>query len=314
MKKNFYLSIKFIVILLLLLTAIDWVITTGLKNNRTRYYGKLNKICQKEDLPQIAIFGSSVGEMGFDARLIQSKTGKSTYNFSLTGTKFVQYRSLIDEINEPKNNIETVVIADVVMLFQKASGLTEIQRYLPYISNNNIYNSLYPIQPDLVFKARYIPFYKYIATTEQYFLQSSIGWKNLITNKKNTDSLLGQIAVKRGWEADLDSILKYEKPISTEIENSIVVTYKEIIRKLVSNGKKVIITIPPLCLSKGGKQVDLTELRKMLTSIADNKNVLFWDFSASMTETKYFYNVFHLNAYGASIFSSVFADSLKTLK
>lgn len=298
---------------MLILSAIDLFISAGLRKNKTRYFGKLNKICNKDSLPQIAIFGSSVGEMGFDCKIIQSSLNKSTYNFSLTGTRFMQYCSLINEINKPNNNVEIVVLSEVIFSLQEVKAITEIGRFMPYISNKNIYSSLYRIQPDLTFKSRYIPFYKYIAVTPDYYIQSFVGWKSSFINKQLTDTMLGQIAVNRKWEADQGSLWKYAKPIPILIDTAVLEVYRKTVSQLIANGKKVIITIPPIYMPKGQKIVDLTEFRKTLQQIAKNEKAVFWDFSEAMVDKQYFYNVQHLNATGASKFSLIFADSLKKI-
>ncbi|MFY7965519.1 MAG: hypothetical protein ACOVO1_11515 [Chitinophagaceae bacterium] len=313
MQKQLYGILKFIGILLLILFCIDTFFTSGLKKNNTKYFGKLNKICKKDSLPQIAVFSSSVGEMGFNCRVLQSKLNKSAYNFSLSGTRFMQYKGLINEINDQKNNVEIVVMAEVIFSLEKMDAITDIGRFMPYISNENIYKSLHDIQPDLAFKSRYIPFYKYIAVSPDYYLQSVVGWKSSLQKKKPVDTLLGQIAVNRKWEADQDSIWKYAKPIPILIDSNVLNIYKKTIEQLVVNGKKVVITIPPIYMPKGQKIVDLTEFRKTLKQIACDNKVVFWDFSESMVDKQYFYNVQHLNAIGAAKFSEIFADSLKTI-
>lgn len=310
MKKQVYISIKFILILVVILTAIDWFIGFGLKKNNKGYYGKINKIIQKKSLPEVAFFSSSVGEMGFDCKVLEKELNKSVYNFSFAGTTFIQYKGLFDEINQPNNNTKVVVLGETIFSLNKMDALTEIERFLPYIQNENVYNSLYEIQPDLAFKSRYVPFYKYIAVSGTYYKQSLMGWKNFITKKSNRDSLMGQTVVTRKWEADQDSIWKYAKPIPIIIDTSVLNTFNILVDKLVANGKKVVVVFPPLYMPKGQKIIDVTEIRKTLSSIADNKNIFYFDFSEFMVDKKYFYNVLHLNATGASEFSSAFADSV----
>jgi hypothetical protein len=125
--------------------------------------------------------------------------------------------------------------------------------------------------------------------------------------------MLGQIAVNRKWEADQDSLWKYAKPIPVLIDTAVLDIYKKTVSQLVASGKKVVITIPPIYMPKGQKIVDLTEFRKTLQKIAKDEKAVFWDFSESMVDKQYFYNVQHLNAIGASKFSSVFADSLRKI-
>ncbi len=309
MKKEIYSTLKFIIIFIVILTSIDLLLTEGLKKNKTGYYGKVNKIFKNDSLPQVAIFSSSVGEMGFDCSVLSPKLKKSVYNFSLSGTRFMQYKSMIDEVNTIQNNIEYVVLAEAIFSLEKISALTELERFLPYITNENIYSSFYTIQPDLVFKARYIPFYKYIAVSNQYYLQSALGWKKSF-KKQNNDTLLGQIKVTRNWEADQDTIWKYATPIPINIDSAVFSVYKKAVETLVKNNKKVIVVVPPIYMPKGQTIVDITNFRKTLSSIADNKNVFYFDFSESMVDKKYFYNVLHLNATGAAKFSNAFADSV----
>ena len=313
MKQTFYISLKFVAILLLILFAVDWFISTGIKKNDTGIFGKINKICNQNKLPQIAIFSSSVGEMGLDSKVIQTATSQSTYNFALNGTRFMQYKGLVNEIGNATNNTKIIVFAETFFSFEKLSGINQIERYVSNISNKNIYNSLYNLQPDLAFKCRYIPFYKYVAVTYNYYLQSVLGWKNFITKKIITDTLLGQTKVNRKWQTDQDSILKYMQPITVTIDSEILVTYKQTINNLVANGKKIVITIPPMYMQKEQKILDITLLKTTLKSIANNKTIFFFDFSESMVDKQYFYNAMHLNAFGAAVFSKRFADSLNTI-
>lgn len=310
MKKQLIFCVKFLVLLIAILYVIDFTITAGLKNNQKGYYGKMRKICKNENLPRVAIFSSSVGEMGFDCKVLEKETNKSWYNFSLSGTTFKQYVGLIHEVNKPDNNIGTVVLGEVIFTFQDNPAINELERYLPYIDNDNVYKSLYSVQPDLAFKSRHIPFYKYIATSKEYYYNSLQGLKSLVFRKKNTDSLLGQIRVNRTWEKDQDSILSQLTHMDIVIDTNILRQYKETVQQLVANNKKVIITIPPFYLPSWQRVIDMTEFRNTLKSMADNKNVFYWDFSVSMVDKQNFYNVLHLNTSGAAKFSKMFADSV----
>ncbi len=314
MKKQFVISIKFVAILVIVLIIADGFISYGIKKNATNVFAKPNKICNNIDLPQIAVFSSSVGEMGYDCNVIANAANKSVYNFSLNGTRFMQYKGLIDELNRISKTTEIVVLSEAFFTFKKSNSINNIERYLPCISNDNIYNSLHNLQPDLSFKCRYVPFYKYIVASNNYYLQSFIGWKNYLTHKKSIDSLKGQTKVYRNWEADQDSIWKYAKQIPVDIDSEIVNIYKKTIDNLVANNKKVVIAIAPIYMPKGQTIIDFTQFRKTLQSMADNKNIFFLDFSESMVDKKYFYNVQHMNAYGASVYSKRFADSLAQLK
>lgn len=313
MSKQIIISIKFIALLFALLLLVSFALDFGINKNTTSVFAKPNKICTNNGLPQIAVFSSSVGEMGYDCGIIENVIHKSVYNFSLTGTRFMQYKGLIEALNEVSKNTEIVVLSESIFSFEKLNAINDIERFLPCITNDYVYEGLYNLQPNLVFKCRYIPFYKYVVAGNNYYLQSLLGWKNYLTHKKNVDSLRGQTRVYRNWEADQDSIWKYAKPIPVNVDSEIVATYKTLLDKLVNNNKKVILAIMPMYLPKGQSIVDLSKFRDVLQSMANTKNIIFMDFSEAMVDKKYFYNAQHLNAFGAKIYSKLFADSLMKL-
>lgn len=285
-----------------------------LKKNTTSVFSKPLKICNHTHLPQIAIFGSSVSEVGFDCDVIASATQKTVYNFSLNGTRFLQCKGLIDELSATSPNTTTVILCESIFSFKKLDAVNDIERFLPCIFNKNVYQSLYNLQPELTFKCRYVPFYKYIVASNNYYAQSIIGWKNFIKHYNPVDSLNGQVRVYRNWAADQDSIWENAKTIPVVIDSNIVLSYKQTINNLVKNNKKVIITIPPMYMPKGQKIVDITEFRNTLKSLANNISVFYFDFSESMINKKYFYNAHHLNALGATVFSKAFTDSLQFMQ
>jgi len=225
----------------------------------------------------------------------------------------MQYKGLINELIASNNKTEIIVMAETVAALDRIEAISELEVYLPFISNENIYNSLYSIQPDLIFKSRYVPFYKYITVSEKYYLQSLSGWKNWALNKKFEDTLLGQHPLYKKWTPEEDSLIKYMKPFLVTIDNSVLSIYKKTLDQIVTSNKKVVIVIPPIYLPTGQTLLDLSQFRKTLSSLADNKNIYYFDFSEFMVDKKYFYNVLHLNATGAVVFSNAFADSLNKL-
>ena len=186
---------------------------------------------------------------------------------------------------------------------------------MPYIKNKNIYNSLAAIDSELAYKSRYIPFYRFIAATNHYYSSSLRGVKHMIKgSKKNLDTLLGYLPVKAGWNKLEDDFIANTLHIDIIIDSNIVNEYTKCVAGLRKKGRKVIITIPPIYIPKGQKIVDLEPYRNTLKIIAQKTNSIFWDFSESMVDKKFFHNIDHLNTYGAMVFSNVFSDSLNNLK
>ncbi len=291
----------------------DTVVITGVAKSRTGQLGKINKICAHDQLPEIAIFGSSVGEIGINAPLIQQQTNKTIYNFSIDGTRFTQYKGLIDELSIKNDKTKLVILSETYFSFARVDALTVLERYLANISNNNVYNSLYSIQPDLVWKCRYVPFYKYTTVSHIFYMSALDGWKRFFGTQP-IDSLLGFTPVYRDWELDQDKMLQTVKSFAIEIDSSIVESYKQCIRNLTSKGINVVIIIPPIYSEYSKKITDFGPLRKALAEISKETNCTFWDFTCiAISEHKsYFFNTNHLNNKGAAVFSTILADSINS--
>ena len=299
---------------LVLFQLFDWFIMTGVSKSAKGQLGKVNKICNQIDLPQIAIFGSSVGEVGINAPLLQKKTNKSVYNFCIDGTPFSQYYGLINEISGTKNT-ELVVMAEAYFSLERKTALSEFQRYIANIQHDNIYNSLYKIQPDIVWKARYVPMYKYTVFSHLFYLSSIEGWSHFL--KKNTpkDTLLGFTPVFRNWELDQDEAIKKIKPFKIVLDTTVIAEYKKTIKNLKNQHKNVVIVMTPIYSAVSNTLTDFEPMRKTFKAIAAETECKFLDFSQNKicNDKSFFYNSNHLNNKGADIFSSALADSLNIL-
>lgn len=305
----------FCIVGLLVLFTFDWIITFGVLRSDKKQLGKVNKICAHTNEPDIAIFGSSVGEVGVNASLIAQKTKQSVYNYSLDGTPFIQYQGLLDEFNQNNKNTSTVILTETYFSLSDIKAIAEIERYIPNISNDNVYRSLHKIQPDLTWKCRYIPFYKYIAVSHTYYMNAFYGYKSILKNTKEVDSLFGYTPVFRGWEADQDELIKNTKPFKIIIDTTIFNNYEKSIWRLKANKRNVIIILTPT-YSKISKQItDFTPLREALKTVARKTQVQFWDYTRSelCDDKSFFYNSTHLNSKGSDIFSTSLADKINLL-
>lgn len=304
----------FPIIGLLLLGAISWTIDIGVRHSNSEQTGKVNNIVNHSIDPQLIVFGSSVSEVGVNAPLIRQKTGLSVYNCSMNGTRFMQYKGLIDEFNGYSKNNQYVVLVETYFSFEKTDALAYIDRYLAQIGNHNLYSSLYEMQPGLVWKCRYVPFYKYVAATHVYYKNSAIGWKNIV-RKTPADTALGYAPVDASWQLDADEAIKNTPHFDISIDSAIVTKYMETIGELEKSGRKVIIVMTPMYTEMLQRVTDMAPLRRRLREISASTGARFLDFSANplCDQKKFFYNSNHLNLQGSVAFSQVLADSLQLI-
>jgi hypothetical protein len=313
MKQGFRNSILFVAVFLIVYFLFDSFILTGVSKSAAGQLGKVNKICNHEAIPQLAVFGSSVGEVGINTPLLQKQTNLSAYNFSIDGTRFVQYKCLIDELGVKNNTTKLVILTEAYFSLTKVDALTEVERYLANLSNSNIYNSLYSIQPDMIWKCRFVPAYKYTIVSHSFYLAALDGWKRYFTYN-GTDSLLGFTPVYRDWEPDQDKIMDNIKPFAIETDSTVIAEYKVRIKNLQSKGINVMIVLPPVYSIVLKTKTDFTPLRNSLHGIAEETNSVFLDFTNNKIcdNKSLFYNSNHLNYKGAILFSGMLADSINS--
>ena len=315
-KKHWRIALLFVFPLVFVLYCAERVIDAGVRNSDYRHFQKVNLIVSKGVNPEIAVFGSSVGEVGIDIPVLEKITGMSAYNFSIDGTRFMQYRGLIREFNKLSDSGKAVVFAETFFTLEPIDRLTEVDRYVAHIRNKNIYNSLLTIQPGLVRKIRYVPFYKFIVMNHTYYWASVKGWMNKLGIKKEhqQDSLKGFTPRKESWDINLDQFNRETKPLHIQIDTSILRNYNLMLDELLLMGRKVFIIIPPVQSSAMGLFENFDELQQAFASLRRD-GVYFLDYSASSLspDKKYFYNNTHLNDEGAAKFSVQLANDIKNI-
>ena len=314
-KKELISVIKFFTIGILLLSLISFIIDTGVRNSDNAQTGKVNFIFKHKIDPDIMVFGSSIGEVGIDAGEISTNTGLSTYNCSIDGTSYIQYKALIDEFTTYSKNCKYVLFVEAYFSMNNYNALHAFDRYISRIDNKNIYDNFYRIQPDLVVKSKFVPFYKYIATTKTYYKNSFIGWKNYFKKNQISDSLLGFTPVHQTWQKTADNEISDIKKIDVRIDNNVVQEYIKTINNLLTQGKKVIIIIPPVFIEEQNKITDISPLINTLKQVSAKTGATFLNFSntAVSNNRKYFYNGHHMNYLGAKEFSHNLSDTLRLI-
>jgi hypothetical protein len=297
-----------------MLLAVEYFVEFGIKKTKDSYYYKVNLVTEHISDPDIVIFGSSVGEVGIDPRIIEDSTGRSAYNFSIDGTRFAQYSGLITEMNEHAKPGKLYIFAETYFSLTKMDQLTEVDRFVAHIGNDNIYEPLYSIQPDLMWKLKYIPFYKFVAVRYPYYRASATGLKNWMKKETFTDSLKGFTPKYKSWESDLDARNAASEPKKIGVEPDVLDRYKKVVDELTKKGNKVMIVLAPV-QNDGLKLLpNIDELRNAFKSIVGN-GAHFYDYSdidLSMNK-KWFYNNSHLNNEGAAAFTKMLIKDVKQI-
>lgn len=253
-------------------------------------------------MPEIAVFGSSVGEVGVNTAAMATKMNRSCYNFSIDGTRFLQYNGLIKEHIANNPNLKMVILAETVFGLENNNALTSIDRYLAYSNNNNIYQSLRDVQPDLAFKVRYVPFYKFVVMEHPFYKASAMGWLNKIRKTSHTDLNRGYTPRPDTWQRDMDDINKKASIYNLRVDSMILNRYKETLFELSSRNIKTIIVFMPIHMDGQNLMSNMDNYRKTFTELT-NENVQFLDLTVDSMclDKKNFYNNSHVNTTGSEM-------------
>ncbi len=249
----------------------------------------------------VMIFGSSVAYHQFDPRIIKDITDSDAYNMGFPGMFFVQYNGLIKEYLSYEKNCKVLVIACDFDNLGKNELATRPDLFLAYLSNPNIYHSMYAIEPRKAFLARYLPGYKLT-------LQNKAFYTDILLGKQYTNQLSGFEPLDASWE-----VTKRE-PFNSRYDESVFLQLKETVAEITQKGIKVVFVIPPV-YEEGYKLILNAETIKSKYRSLVSNNIYFLDYTSdTLCRSKdNFRNFTHLNSSGATAFSRTFAHDISKI-
>ena len=290
------LTILFLGILLAIVYTIQFSLSWCYRN---RVSQKFTKIFRHEIDPQIMMFGSSVMYHQFNPNTIKTVAGRTAYNMGWDGVFFVQYNSLIKEYLSYEKHCTYIVIGCDFDNLGKNELVTRSDLFLAYLDNNFVYESLHDIEPEKMFRAKYLPGYKLTILNKSFY-------KDILMPGKDSDTLKGYDPSDVLWDkigVDTPYNARYDDHIFTELQSTI--------NEINGKGIKVILVMTPV-YKEGYKLIqNAADIKSKYKSLA-NKNVFFIDYTTdTICNTKtYFHNYSHLNKDGAERFSGIFAKDL----
>ncbi len=307
-------ALIFWVVLVLLLVMIQFLLLFGASRSIAYQSAKLNYVMRHKIDPEIMVFGSSVAFVHFDDTLISQITGKETFNFGLDGNPFLQYEGLAKEYLSYTQKCKYAVFAFVFQGTSDEIGLYEPNIYYPYLYNKNIYESLSYIEPEKMFKMRYLPGYALTVFDKDFYFNVGYGYSLLFRKIKEPTRI-------RGYFPRMDTLFDGSALVNVKdsslifpVSNNTVSRIKNMLKAYEDKGITTILVVPPVKKGMLQKIKNLEECKKVFKSM-QSANHYYLDYSdhTLSLEQKYFYNYTHLNKDGAAIFSQVFAEDMKQI-
>lgn len=306
LKRFFLVVLLFYGLLLLLQTYIDY----QLRKSTSNTYYDWNLLMNGKMNASIIILGNSRAQAHFDTRLIEKNTGVSTYNLGTSGASLaidqIRMKTYLSHNNPPK-----IVIQNIDLYALTDKPIAEKNQYLPYFDDPVLFDELQKIDRNVVLE-KYIPMSKY----RNYVCNL---YEELICAKNKTNSKYkGYHPHPNAWNNDF---LKMKKEMGSKkqffpknkIDHQLRVLQEDIRTCKEIDATLILVWCPQYFELNYYQQPTLQMMKNKMRQIAlDNKHVLFWDYTENQLnfEKKYFYNSFHMNTTGATIFSQEFSNSL----
>jgi hypothetical protein len=261
----------------------------------------------------ILFLGNSRVLNQIDPRITEEMTGLKAYNLGLEGGSTVYFNMVYQVYMQRHPKPKYLVINVDFRCFDTEQPVFNFPDYFPYLKDSLVYESLAPYYSD--YQSGIRQFYykvKRINTKSDPNKISNI--KGLISPKIPTelplvDSLRGFHPFDMTWESQRHVIKQYDARYSQQ--------GFEVLRDMILDARahdiKVILICAPfykdyLLIVRNYKVV-----RDSISSIAKATHVPYWNYSdITMGDSSiYFYNVNHVNARGAAVYTRLMSEDLK---
>ncbi len=296
----------------LILLGIQFVIDYGLKQSNDSLYETWNKINNKEIDSDIVFFGSSRTLKHYEPSIFESKLNLKTYNLGNDATA-IDVQEIRNKLYFEKYRSTKIIIqnVDISSLF-KTTEIVNKEQYFPFytLQNYNVLNSL----DSNVYLEYLVPMYKY-----RGFLKTiDVSLKGYFFKEEKNNNYKGFSVNNSSWSNKFDKLKKTLKGENIDFSH---VNFKErfkvfdtMLDDLNLHSDVVFLIWAPEYYERQELEGSvLLEVKKHYVQAAKkNPKIFFLDFTKDSLclDKKYFYNSYHLNGTGASIFSSKVADSI----
>jgi len=308
MKKFLFRTLLFFVLLSLLASAADSVITGKLRRLRTSPFAVWNDIYDHKIKSDVLVMGSSRAYVQFNPAVIDTVLGVNSYNLGMDGrradSQILQYHIY----RQHNNKKPKLIIYEVSHGTMNHSNGYEREQFLPYLHDGYLWRATRQME-NYTWADRLVPCWKYLGYQDllkELFIENN--------KRKDYDDPLykGYHGFHKSWNG---KALKNVHSVSYDKNSEIIQHYKSFVKGCQQEGIQVVMVISPFYIGGTRKMQDAGGMQQMFKKIADECGVPLLDYTYDELsyDTAYFYNTMHLNSKGADIFSRKVAHDIAQL-
>ncbi len=307
-----------IVASIIVLYGTEYVLKNTMKSCKIGTIGKINSVMNHNMDVEFTIWGASTAYLNFNPQIIIDSLGYSTMNMGIDGTGIDQYNGLLQEYLSYSNKSKYVIIAlDVHGGLGSRTSLYHLHNWLHHVNNPNIYNCLSDIDPSLLWKLKYVPFYDLTMYDKHAFPY----FRKTILNQ-NSEFEIDNHGYKSNGFSSIDTNQHQLALDNLTIDKVQINTGVRALNKirdssLKAKARKIIpIVVVTPCYEKGMNRLE--EASDVLSAInslkKDGIQVLDLSSCSISRQAKYFRDNTHLNSLGADEFTRIFVQEIKKLE
>ena len=302
----------FLLILIVLCHALDYMVTAGLRKTELPQYAEWNAVLSGEAAADVIVQGSSRAWVGLSPAIIGGRLGMSCYNLAVNGypldMELARYRLYRAHAQDPKIIIQSVDTYS----FNTRPDLFDNNQFLPYLSEEPVREAVEPY--------RYFHWYDYELPLVRYRGKLELMWRGMaeflgIRHYVNHRDR-GYQPQDLQWSDEFAEFVEAHPNGYEQVwKQTMVDEFDEFLSECGRDGIMVVLVYPPEYFGARELLNNREELFAIFRRLADKHGVEFLDYSYDQmaNDTKYFYNSQHLNRLGAETFSARLAEDLAAL-
>jgi hypothetical protein len=303
-------------VLLLICFILQAMADFGLKKLPNTLTSQWADITEGNINSELVILGSSRGFVCYDPTILGNATGNKAYNLSFNAGSFNLQQPKY-EIYRAKNNKPKILIQNVdIAHFKASTDLPDEYQFLPFFGHKIIQKEFLVLHNDgTIF--RFLPLLKYNGN-KLFFWRGIKSFFGIETKKMQT-IFSGYSPQESQFKQDNHNLerLKLESLDFKKYYDGFL-KVKQFLKRNASDSVRVIMVWAPEHYKRLNAEKSISEKLKREISIfeKEEKNVDFIDMShdSISMHDEYFYDTFHLNEKGATLFSTTLAQKINDLK
>lgn len=295
----------FFSVIILLMYGMNAMINSGLRRIKTDQFGVSNRIVEGNINADIIITGSSRAVSHYDPRIIQSITGLSAFNIGRNGSQTDMQLAVLKTYLKHNRKPRIVLHNLDAFSFVMTREVYDPGQYMPYLGENDIYDALRKINPEVWWKCKYLPLYGYVA--DDMRLDWTLGPLGICGWSPRERFFQGFNPRTGKWTEDFAKFQEANPDgVSFQIQPAGVQVMEDLIHVCRENGIVLIFVYSPEYRGVQSLTRNRLDIFNEFQKLSENNGVLLWNFSdwEYADNTEFFMNSQHLNAEGAEIFSA----------